>query len=76
MTAARRGQRILEEGRAIMPSEFARVSEVVLLVEDEAKVREVLQAALEAAGYTVLVAGDGEEHSRSAVSTGAPLTSW
>jgi len=36
-------------------------SKVVLVVEDEAEVRETLRETLEADGYTVLVAGDGEE---------------
>jgi CheY-like chemotaxis protein len=36
-------------------------SKVVLVVEDEAEVREILREALEAAGYAVLVASDGEE---------------
>ena len=36
-------------------------SETVLLVEDETSVRDVLQATLQANGYRVLVAQDGEE---------------
>lgn len=36
-------------------------SEVVLLVDDEAELREMIREVLATAGYTVLVARDGEE---------------
>ena len=36
-------------------------SETILIAEDEASIREVARAALEDHGYTVLLAGDGEE---------------
>lgn len=36
-------------------------SETILLVEDEEMLRDMVQALLEPKGYTVLVAGDGEE---------------
>jgi PAS domain S-box-containing protein len=36
-------------------------SETILVVEDEASIREVARAALEGHGYTVLLAGDGKE---------------
>jgi CheY-like chemotaxis protein len=46
----------------MMPS---REPQTILVVDDDALVREVTQALLEAAGHTVRVAGDGEEALRS-----------
>lgn len=44
-----------------MIPESVRSSRVVLLVEDEAELRDLVRQVLEADGYTVLVARDGEE---------------
>jgi CheY-like chemotaxis protein len=43
------------------PGPLLRGSETVLLVEDEASLRELLREVLEASGYSVLVARDGAE---------------
>jgi CheY-like chemotaxis protein len=45
----------------------------VLVVEDEAPVRRVLRRMLEAAGYRVLVAADGEEALRTASQSQTPV---
>ncbi len=56
--------RVDEEAQAARPEgpgPLLRGSETVLLVEDEALLRELLQESLEANGYSVLVARDGAE---------------
>jgi CheY-like chemotaxis protein len=47
--------------RSEEPGPLLRGSETVLLVEDEASLRELLREALETNGYSVLVARDGAE---------------
>jgi CheY-like chemotaxis protein len=47
-----------EEAPAFLPSGEG---ELILVVEDEASVREVIQATLEAHGYRVMTASDGSE---------------
>jgi CheY-like chemotaxis protein len=59
---ARGGPRARVEGVAALPiSAEHSGNETILLVEDEAPVREVVRRALTAAGYAVLVARDGPE---------------
>jgi PAS domain S-box-containing protein len=52
------GQPVLSPGDAVAA---VRGSETLLLVEDEQLLRDLLARSLRAYGYTVLVAGDGEE---------------
>jgi PAS domain S-box-containing protein len=57
--------RVEEEAAAGLPERTARLgcrgSESILLVEDEESVRELIAEALQAQGYNVLVAGNGQE---------------
>jgi len=46
---------------SVAPTSRATGSETILLVEDEQSVRDLARSVLERSGYTVLVAGDGEE---------------
>ncbi len=52
---------------------LARGSESVLLVEDNAQVRKLVQSVLTAQGYEVLVAQDGEEGLQVAQKYGGPI---
>jgi CheY-like chemotaxis protein len=58
-----------EEG----PGPLLRGAETVLLVEDEASLRELLREALEANGYSVLVARDGAEALQIAEAHAGPI---
>jgi two-component system cell cycle sensor histidine kinase/response regulator CckA len=51
-------------------------SETVLLVEDEASLRDLLRESLEGSGYHVLVAGDGAEALRVAAAHAGPIHRW
>ena len=56
-----------------MPPQMARDSETILLVEDEAIVRELTVQILESDGYQVLEAMNGTEALRIAGEHGAPI---
>ena len=58
------------------PGPLLRGAETVLLVEDEASLRELLRETLEAHGYSVLVARDGAEALQMAEAQPAPSRSW
>ncbi len=47
--------------------------ETILLVDDEQDIREILQTALEDSGYTVLLAGNGEEALKMFTATHPPI---
>jgi PAS domain S-box-containing protein len=51
----------VEVGRPVAPVVHARGSETLLIVEDDARVRTLVQRVLEAVGYTVLTANNGED---------------
>jgi two-component system, cell cycle sensor histidine kinase and response regulator CckA len=55
------------------PPATNRGAETLLLVEDEAAVRTFMSGVLEACGYTLLVAADGEEALRAARNHGGPI---
>ncbi len=55
------------------PAPRLRGAETVLLVEDEASLRELLREALEANGYSVLVASDGAEALQIAEAHRSPI---
>jgi CheY-like chemotaxis protein len=61
--------RAKEEG----PGPLLRGTETVLLVEDEASLREMLRELLEANGYSVLVAQDGAVALQLAAAHAAPI---
>jgi PAS domain S-box-containing protein len=48
-------------------------TETILLVEDDAQVRELIRAALESAGYVVLATGDAQEALQMCTSRGGPI---
>jgi CheY-like chemotaxis protein len=55
------------------PGPLLRGTETVLLVEDEASLREMLREVLDANGYSVLVARDGAEALQIAAAHAAPI---
>ena len=59
--------------RDVGPGPLLRGAETVLLVEDEASLRELLREALEANGYSVLVARDGAEALKIAEAHAGPI---
>jgi PAS domain S-box-containing protein len=57
----------------VRPSQTVGGSETVLLVEDEASVRQLVRETLEAGGYKLLEAADGDEALRVATSHDGPI---